>query len=79
MKYLLVLAVVLVAIHIWRSNRRERPQAPPPPKRPRTLGTPEAMARCAHCGMHLPAAEGVEGRRKADIYCSVAHREQAEG
>ena len=77
MKYLLVLAVLLLAVHIWRSNRRERPPAPPP-KRPRTLGLPEAMARCAHCGMHLPAAEAVAGRGDTP-YCSAAHRELAEG
>ena len=79
MKYLLVLAVVLAAFYIWRGNRRERMhdaarQAPPPRGTP---GTPEAMARCAQCGTHLPTSDAVAGRRGA--YCSSAHRDQAEG
>lgn len=78
MKYLLVLAVLLVAFHVWRSNRRERMRTPPPPKaRPQSLAKPEAMTRCAHCGMHLPANEAVAGQRGS--YCSRQHLGQAEG
>ena len=58
MKYLLVLAVVFVAIWLWRKNRRDemRSRPPPPPATP-AVGAPQAMVRCAHCGLHLPAAE----------------------
>lgn len=78
MKYLVVLAVVAVAIWIWRNNRREQLRAatPPPQRSPRVAG-PEAMVRCAHCGLHLPAADAVAGRDGS--YCSVAHRQAAEG
>ncbi|MGK6309040.1 PP0621 family protein [Variovorax sp. DT-64] len=77
MKYLLVLAIILVAIWLWRKGRREElqsrtpPPAPPPP--PGSIGPPQAMLRCAHCGLHLPAADAV---RDADgtAYCSAAHR-----
>lgn len=78
MKYLLVLVVVLIAVQIWRSNRRaqlrER-QARPDRKRP--SAAPAAMTRCAQCDMHLPEAEALPGR--AGRYCSEAHRRQAEG
>jgi len=77
MKYLLVLAVVLVAFYVWRSNRREEMRAPPPKAPPQPLAQPEAMTRCAHCGMHLPATEALAGRRGS--YCSQQHLGQAEG
>lgn len=78
MKYLLVLAVVAVAIWIWRNNRREeiRAAAPPPQRSPRVTG-PEAMVRCAHCGLHLPAADAVSGHGGSH-YCTPAHRQAAE-
>lgn len=84
MKYLLVLAVLWVAIWLWRKNRREemretmreeaaraakRPPAPP--------ASPQAMLRCAHCGLHLPASDAIAGPGDA-VYCSAAHRQAAE-
>lgn len=78
MKYLLVLAVVAVAIWIWRNNRREDIRAAAPrPARPPAVPGPQAMVRCAHCGLHLPAADAVSGRSAS--YCTVAHRQAAEG
>lgn len=76
MKYLLVLAVVLVAFFIWRGNRRERMRAPPPAT-PRPLDEPQSMTRCDQCGTHLPDTEAVPGRQGS--YCSAAHRQLAEG
>ncbi|RYY82530.1 MAG: hypothetical protein EOO24_40245 [Comamonadaceae bacterium] len=76
MKYLIVLFVIAVAIWLWRRNRREqeiddrsrhRAAAPPPP------GTPQQMARCAHCGLHLPAIDAIAGPGDR-VYCSAAHR-----
>ncbi|KGF78016.1 PP0621 family protein [Variovorax sp. JS1663] len=77
MKYLLVLIVVLVAVWLWRKGRREELQSrKAPPRAPREIAPPQAMLRCAHCGLHLPAAEAV---RAADgtAYCSGAHRQAA--
>ena len=49
MKYLLVLAVVFVAIWIWRKNRREEMQSrPPPAAKPPAVVAPQAMVRCAY-------------------------------
>ncbi|UJW79698.1 PP0621 family protein [Hydrogenophaga sp. SL48] len=74
MKFLLVLAVVLVAFWIWRNNRlNERPGAPPP----RGPGKPVAMVACDHCGTHLPEAEVVRGQQ--GVYCCQEHRRQNEG
>ena len=74
MKYLLVLAVVLVAVWIWRYNRRIEkqgaPKAAPPP------GLPQDMVRCPVCAVHLPrtdALAGPDGR----LYCCQEHRLRA--
>jgi len=78
MKYLMVLMVVAVAIWIWRNNRREEIRSATAPQRPRAVPGPQAMVRCAHCGLHLPAADAVAGRGSSS-YCSDAHRQAAEG
>lgn len=80
LKYLLVLFVV--AIGFWmvstRSRKprdrgdaaRDRPSAAPPSK-------PQAMLRCAHCGLHLPASDVVTDGSLA--YCSESHRRLGAG
>lgn len=79
MKYLLVLAVVVVAFHIWRNNRlsdraEAARQASPTRGRPTA---PTVMVACPHCGTHLPEAEAVRGQQGA--YCSTEHRRLREG
>ena len=79
MKYLLVFAVLWVAIWLWRKNRREemretrREQAARTARPGAAPATPKAMLRCAHCGLHLPAADAVRGA-DGTAYCSSAHR-----
>lgn len=73
MKFLLVLAVVLLIAWLWRSGRRDLPgsgdrPAPPP--------GPQEMVRCDHCGVHLPRNEAAAGR--IGLYCSPEHRQLAE-
>ena len=71
MKFLLVLAVVLVAFWIWRNNRSQdadREQAPAP----RKPLAPVAMVACLQCGAHLPESDAVRGPKGA--YCSAEHR-----
>ncbi|RZL36809.1 MAG: hypothetical protein EOP35_10200 [Rubrivivax sp.] len=73
MKYLLLLAVLAVLFFMLGARRRSgsdapeerRPQPPAPAK-------PQAMLRCAECGMHLPADEALPGR--GGVFCSSAHR-----
>ncbi|MES2530522.1 MAG: PP0621 family protein [Pseudomonadota bacterium] len=79
MKYLLVFFVVFFAIWLWRKNRRDemRERAVPPRKAaPPAVGAPQAMLRCAQCGLHLPASDAVQGAH--GMYCSAAHRQTAE-
>jgi len=73
MKYLLVLAVILVAFYIWRNNRIRDEEDKPARKvkRPGKLAPPTVMVACRHCGTHLPEAEAVRGRQGS--YCSGEH------
>lgn len=79
MKYLLVLAVVIIAIWLWRKGRQEELRSRPPPQRtpPPAVGAPTEMVRCAHCGLHLPATDAIGGTT-GRLYCSAAHRKAAE-
>ncbi|VTU18434.1 hypothetical protein H6CHR_00980 [Variovorax sp. PBL-H6] len=80
MKYLLVLAIILVAVWLWRKGRREELQSRTPPRPPApppdSIGPPQAMLRCAHCGLHLPASDALRGA-DGTAYCSAAHRRAA--
>lgn len=80
MKYLLVLLVV--AIGIWMVSARSRkprdrdaaPRSKPPGP---AAAAPQAMLRCAHCGLHLPSADAVSDGQRA--YCSDSHRRLGPG
>ena len=78
MKYLIVSLVVLVGIWLWRNNRRaelrdRQPRAPSPPSQAQVT---EVVA-CAVCSVHLPRTDALPGGQ--GVYCSDAHRRQAEG
>ena len=75
MKYLLVLAIVLVVFWFWRSSRR---RAELDRRQPGTTSTgkPQDMVQCAICSVHLPrtdALPGPDGR----LYCCAEHRLRA--
>ena len=77
MKALIVLLAVLAGIWIWRSSRR----LPPERKQPggnqgRAKAAIDDMVSCPVCGVHLPRADAVQGKRA--LYCSQDHRHQAE-
>ena len=72
MKYLLLLAVLVVAYMFWRSGRQPRGGggggAPP-----HAQGKAQDMVRCATCGVHLPRSEALSGANGLQ-YCSQEHR-----
>lgn len=78
MKYLLLLAVVVVFAWHWRSTRRAdiaKQQRKVHPA-PGPAAGPVDMVQCAHCHLHLALPDAVGGRRGS--YCSVEHRALAE-
>lgn len=84
LKYLLVLAVLVVAFMWWQHSRRTQAreraeQAQAQRQRParRPPATPDAMVTCHHCGLHLPASDAVKG--SLGYYCGQEHRRFSEG
>lgn len=78
MKYLLVLAVVLLGVWLWRSNRQtEREDAVQRKPRKGSQSQPDIMVACLQCGTHLPHSEAVHGRR--GDYCCAEHQQLREG
>ena len=74
MKYLLVLAIVLIAVWLWRNNRRDEKQQPPSVKTP--LPQPQDMVRCPVCSVHLPRTDALPGPDGL-LYCCQEHRLRA--
>lgn len=78
MKYLLLLAVVVVFAWHWRATRRadiaERQRKVHPAPGP--AAGPVDMVQCAHCNLHLARPDAVRGGRGS--YCSAEHRTLAE-
>jgi len=75
MKYLLVLAIVLVVIWFVRTNRRTDEPRQGSAERPPD-GVAQDMVQCPVCSVHLPrtdALPGPDGR----LYCCAEHRLRA--
>ena len=71
MKYLVLLLVLLVAVGIWRNNRRrEADTSGPAAPRPRALA--QDMLACAHCGLHIPRSEALVAGPQT--YCCAEHQ-----
>lgn len=75
MKFLLVLAVVVVAIWVWRNNRRAESD-PSDRSAPKAPALPQPMVECLVCGTHLPENEALRGTQGP--YCCAEHRQQHE-
>jgi uncharacterized protein len=74
MKYLVLLAVLVIAYMVWRGNRIERGGGPAPGNPGRGADTgPQEMIACPVCGLHLPRADAVTGSNGV-LYCSHEHR-----
>jgi len=74
MKYLLVLALVLVALWYWRNSRRGEPRKNKSSRA--STAQPQDMVECPVCSVHLPrtdALPGPDGR----LYCCAEHRLRA--
>lgn len=71
MKYLFWLLVIALAWWAYTRSRQARPSDSPTRASP-----PQDMARCAHCGVHLPLGDAVSGEKGQ--YCSTEHRSAAQ-
>ena len=80
MKYLLILAVVLIAVWLWRNNRREEKQEKRQEQQAAAtqLAQPQDMVRCPICSVHLPRTDALPGP-DGTLYCCQEHRMRAGG
>jgi uncharacterized protein len=75
MKYLVLVAVLVIAYMVWRSNR-VKGGAGTKPRDPGKGTGPQEMIACPVCGLHLPQADAVTGSNGL-AYCSHEHRLRA--
>ena len=69
MKYLVVLLVIGVVFWVWRQNRKQDiREALAQQQAPRV---PQAMVRCAHCGVHLARQDALQ--QSGQWYCGQEH------
>ena len=74
MKYLLLL--LLIGLLCWAFTRTRQSRTSDSPDTPSSSTSAQDMARCAHCGIHLPKDEAVLGDK--GLYCSTEHRTAAQ-
>lgn len=70
MKFLLLIVVIAIGV-LMLTARRRRPDRDG--RKPAAKPEPQAMVRCAHCGVHLPRDDALldaAGRS----FCGEAHR-----
>ena len=76
------LLLLVLGLLWWFGKARGRPSSARPPEpdaQPAAGAGPQAMVRCAHCGLHLPQVDAIagdqpSGDQPAALYCSEAHR-----
>ena len=79
MKYLLLIALLVVAYMVWRNGRlRDERDADAASRKPPRAGDPQEMVSCPVCGVHLPRSDAVPGQGGI-LYCSNEHRLRAGG
>ncbi len=72
MKFLIWFLVIFLIWWAYTRTQKSASKSPPP----LTNEPTQDMARCAHCGIHLPRDEAIRGE-KGD-YCSAEHRTAAQ-
>jgi uncharacterized protein len=71
LKALLILAVVLVGVWLWKSRSAQGAA-----KQSSQAARPQDMVRCRQCGVHLPASDAITGTQGS--YCCAEHHHQSE-
>jgi uncharacterized protein len=81
MKFLILIAVILLVLWVLRSARRSRKpreDAAQGPAAPAREPLPQDMVRCPVCAVHLPRGDAVADQRGL-LYCCAEHRHKAGG
>lgn len=74
MKYLVLLAILVLAYMAWRGGRlREAGERAAERRSPAAPALPQDMVRCPVCSLHLPRNEALAGA-SGRLYCTHEHR-----
>ncbi|MGZ5182332.1 MAG: PP0621 family protein [Ramlibacter sp.] len=73
MKYLFLLAILVVAYMAWRGGRLRESAPAAAPRTPARPALPQDMVCCPVCSVHLPRGEALAGA-SGRLYCSPDHR-----
>lgn len=73
MKYLLLIAILVLAYVGWRNGRLREAADRAPQRRPGPPALPQDMVSCPVCSVHLPKGEAVPGS-SGRLYCTHEHR-----
>ncbi len=83
MRFIIIAAAIaLIAFWVFRAARgssssEQLPKEDQKPGQfPKSADSVQEMVSCAQCGLHLPKAEAVTGKRA--LYCTLEHQRQAE-
>lgn len=76
MKYLLLIAIVLLVLWLWRGNRGEERGGQAGERRQPPPGRPQDMIECPVCHVHLPRSDALPGP-DGRFYCCAEHRSRA--
>ena len=76
MKFLLLVAIVLLVAWLWRGNRRADPGSGPGAQAGTNVQQQE-MIRCPVCSVHFPRSDALPGP-DGRLYCCAEHRARAE-
>ncbi|HWI84405.1 PP0621 family protein [Ramlibacter sp.] len=78
MKYLLLIAIVLLVAWLWRGNRQQdRATGGSAARRPPQVAQQE-MIECPVCSVHVPRSDALPGP-DGQFYCCAEHRSRAAG
>lgn len=74
MRLILIAAVVLGIVWLWRSARQGQHKKDLP--RSRATSTPQDMLSCTYCSVHIPSSDAIQGQK--GVYCCADHLYRAE-
>lgn len=80
LKIVLTLAIVVLALMWWFGKGRGGGASAPRQRKDAASARPaaQAMVSCAHCGLHLPQPDAIEGEGGRH-YCTAEHRRLGPG
>ena len=75
MKFVILIAVVLLVLWLMRSKRSSDAREAPPSQAQAKVAPPQDMVECPVCSLHLPRTDALPGP-DGQLYCCTEHRQR---